>query len=399
LVLLVFTVATRPSRAWWEDGHNIVAGIAESHLSQKARAGIKQLIGDRSIADGRIAVWADFIKGNRAFKTVYPNNDKWHYVDIPFEAERFVAERDCKNGDCIISAISRFRAVLADGSADKTKRKEALMFLVHFVGDLHQPLHCAERNHDQGGNLLRVTYLGKEQDDNQKQYNLHRVWDDNLVREGKGDLKLSDYIRRLDAAIVAEEARQWQKNDVASWAWEGHQIAVASTYRQADGKTELPRQGPVKLDEAYVSKNKTIVKNQLQKAGIRLAFVLNRAFDPDLLGAGGKEDKPIAPAAAAKQVGQKCTLAMEIQSTGKTRDGRLIFLNSEASFRNESNFTLVIDGQAQERFKKASIADPAAYFKGKHVQATGTITLYKKKPEIRIDDPSQIKIVDTQTKK
>jgi hypothetical protein len=100
-----------------------------------------------------------------------------------------------------------------------------------------------------------------------------------LNRKTPKSHRSADYVRRLDAAITMDQARSWQMGEIKDWAWESHQIAVACVYKLADGKTELPREGPANLDGAYVSKNKVIVAKQLQKAGIRLATVLNKAFE------------------------------------------------------------------------------------------------------------------------
>jgi DNA/RNA endonuclease YhcR with UshA esterase domain len=109
--------------------------------------------------------------------------------------------------------------------------------------------------------------------------------------------------------------------------------------------------------------------------------------------AAGPPQRPISPAEAAKAVDQKCTVLMEVKSIGKDRRGRFVFLNSEANYRDGKNFTLVIDRSALENFKKASIADPAAHFKGERVLVTGKVTLFQNRPQIKIDDPTQIKIM------
>jgi DNA/RNA endonuclease YhcR with UshA esterase domain len=107
-----------------------------------------------------------------------------------------------------------------------------------------------------------------------------------------------------------------------------------------------------------------------------------------------KDAKPATPAEAAKLVNKKCTVVMVISSTGEARGKRFIFLNSEENFRDKNNFTLVIEKKTLAKFKKAKIDNPAAHFKGKKVQVTGTVTLYNKKPQIKVEDPGQIKIVE-----
>src|SRR5687768_4856710 len=142
---VVTLVVTAPPAAWaWgEEGHVAVARIAENHLSAKARAGIGDLIGDRSISDKKVALWADLIKKSSLFQKKYPRNQTWHYIDLPAGVENPSIAEFCKDDNCVVEAVKRFRAVLADPQAGELQRKEALFFLVHFIGDLHQPLHCA----------------------------------------------------------------------------------------------------------------------------------------------------------------------------------------------------------------------------------------------------------------
>jgi DNA/RNA endonuclease YhcR with UshA esterase domain len=107
-----------------------------------------------------------------------------------------------------------------------------------------------------------------------------------------------------------------------------------------------------------------------------------------------KESRPVPPAEAAKLVNKKCTVEMEVKSTGRSQRGGLIFLNSEANYRDGKNFTLLIDRKAADKLKKAGIADPAAHFKGKTVYVSGTVTLYQNRPQIQVEEPGQIKVVE-----
>ncbi len=119
---------------------------------------------------------------------------------------------------------------------------------------------------------------------------------------------------------------------------------------------------------------------------------------PALVCADDKKGKPLTTAEAAKKVNQKCTVVMDVKSTGRTRRGARLFLNSEANYKSDKNFVVVIDKQDVPKFKKAGIADPLAHFKGKAVRVTGTVILYNGKPQIKVDDPGQIKVVDKKGK-
>jgi hypothetical protein len=275
LVLVLLALAARPAWAWGEKGHVIIDAIADRHLTEQARAGIREILGDRSIADGRLASWADEIKRSAHYRRIYPHNDRWHFVDIPFAAHSFDPERDCWHHNCVVQQLPRFVRILADKNSDPEKRKEALLFVLHLVGDLHQPLHCAERNGDHGGTLLTVEYPRHTDEE----LSLHFVWDENLVNAGIERRDLREYARDLDADITPEQISSWSKGHYRDWAWETHRVAVQSAYRDADGR-ELPASGTVILDRDYVRKNKEVVREQLRKAGIRLAKVLNDAFQP-----------------------------------------------------------------------------------------------------------------------
>ena len=273
-LVIVCWAGAGTARAWGEKGHVIVAAVAEFHLNQKAKAGIRALLGDRPISSTRLANWADLIKRSSAYQKKYPKNSSFHFVDVPYQEEGFDKARDSNDGNNVIEAIDRFRKVLAS-SEDAEDRKDALLFLVHLVGDLHQPLHCADREKDRGGNLLKVIFV----EDRSRGLNLHRVWDTNLVNEAMGDLEPLDYARRIDAAVTAKQKADWQKGNTVDWANATHKLAVERAYRKGDGGTPLPRDGPVELDQKYADTNKLVVREQLQKAGIRLAFVLNEAFE------------------------------------------------------------------------------------------------------------------------
>jgi len=260
---LFLSVAVDWAGAWGWEGHIIVAHIAEQHLTDKAKAGIAQLLGpDRKLSDDPVASWADHIRRDR------PETGPWHYVDIPFEATSYDPTRDCPTGRCVVAHIEHFAAVLADTNATTVSRAEALRFVVHFVGDMHQPLHSTERNHDKGGNLVKITFLSDSETGN-----LHSVWDSMLLRQYLGGQDVSGYADKLNSRITPQQMKDWAGGLVADWAWESHHQAVAHTY------AGVPIQDtPFNLDQQYVAGNRDVVETQLMRAGIRLANVLNKAF-------------------------------------------------------------------------------------------------------------------------
>jgi hypothetical protein len=249
--------------AWGGDGHQIVALIAEDHLTPQAKAGIHELLGkDVNISDAEIASWADDYR--REHRTTAP----WHYVDIPVEADAFDEARDGQDGNNVIDKINEFEKVLADKSASTGERAKALKFVVHFVGDEHQPLHCAERNGDKGGNTRLVFYL-----DRKRAVNLHSVWDSTILIQRRGTVRIAEYADGLNAKITPDQLAQWQKGTPTDWANEAHLLARTAAYSgvQADGP-------PPKLDQDYVNRNGVVIEQQLERGGVRLALLLNRAF-------------------------------------------------------------------------------------------------------------------------
>jgi hypothetical protein len=262
-VVLFLSVAVGWAGAWGWEGHVIVGRIAEQHLTEKAKTAIAQLLGpDRKIEDTSVASWPDNIRRDR------PETGPWHYVDIPFDAVSYDPTRDCKNDQCVVAQTEHFAAVLADTNATTVSRAEALRFVVHFVGDLHQPLHCIERNHDKGGNLVKITFLSKPEAGN-----LHSAWDSLLIRQYLGGEDVLQYADQLNSRITPQEMKDWAGGTVADWAWETHQQAVAHAY------AGIPIQAtPINLSPEYVAGNQEVVETQLMKAGIRLAVVLNKAF-------------------------------------------------------------------------------------------------------------------------
>jgi hypothetical protein len=267
-LLVVFWSFPQSAWGWGKEGHQIVGFIAENHLTPQARAAVDELLGQgRRISDEETSNWADYVR-NQVRAT-----GPWHYVDIPVESGKYDRKRDCKNSDCVVARVKLFQDILADRSLRPSDRQQALKFLVHFVADMHQPLHCAERRDsmgrpDRGGNECKVRFL-----DDPVETNLHRVWDTNLLVHSLGEMSLADYANQLNSRITAEQKSAWHKGRARAWANESNKVAIDFVYTgaAADG-------APTRLDQAYVRKNQRVVDEQLAKAGVRLAKILNEVF-------------------------------------------------------------------------------------------------------------------------
>jgi hypothetical protein len=287
--IVVLAGASDSASAWWEDGHIIVARIAEKNLTDAARAGIVALLsenqaGERRISDTKICNWADLIRSSGALNRKYPKNDTWHYINIELKDER--GSLKFPDDDHVVGAIERFKKVLRDPKADKQDRKEALYFIVHFVGDMHQPMHTGNRDDDKGGNMQPIKSVevnGKPAVDTfGKPHNLHKVWDGHLLNAEKGTLTNDDFATRLNDEITAADREAWREGATEDWAWDSHYLCVDRVYKFSDG-TALPAPDALPVDltaDNYMKANRPFVRQQLKKGGIRLAKVLNEAFEP-----------------------------------------------------------------------------------------------------------------------
>jgi len=243
------------SMAWGKTGHRIVGQIAESYLTPKAKAAIKAILGNESIA--MASNWADFIKSDSAYNYLY----NWHFVDVPdsFSKADF---KDFLEKDTAANAYNKLNFLikeLKDKNLSKDKKLLYLRMLIHIVGDIHQPLHVG-RSSDLGGNKIKVKWF---KDDT----NLHAVWDDKLI--DFQELSYTEYANAINFTTPAQRAA-WQKTPIWQWLYESNQIAF-SLY---DEITE-PEQ---KLSYSYNYEHYATLNQQLLKGGVRLAGILNAIF-------------------------------------------------------------------------------------------------------------------------
>jgi hypothetical protein len=251
-------VAPARAHAWGRDGHQVVAIIAEHHLTPAARAQVLELLhADGATHLAEVASWAD------DYRNQHRETGPWHFVDIELGDQRYDQARDCPKGECVVAKLSEFAKVLADPAASQADRIMALKFVVHFAGDLHQPLHCAD-HHDKGGNTVQVLYRGNT-------VNLHHVWDTELV-EAAGGNDPAKLAADLDAGLPPPVSDELAHRAPADWASEAHATAVKVAYGA------LPNNPAEDLAGAYTDAAVPVVKVHLEEAGFRLARVLNEAL-------------------------------------------------------------------------------------------------------------------------
>jgi len=250
LALITLILAPAATRAWGQNGHRVVGQIAENHLSAEAKRGVEALVGPDSLA--RISTWADEIRSDRSWDEAIP----WHYINIPPGGELETTER-APAGD-VLAALERFEGVLRDETSSHEDKAVALKFLVHFVGDVHQPLHTGYSS-DRGGNDILVLWFDEPS-------NLHSVWDSELIEH-----------QRLSFSEMATFFDHPTPEQVAAWQADGYREWIAESRALLDQIYEL---GNRRLSWHYAYRATPIVERRLLQAGVRLAGLLNRVFAP-----------------------------------------------------------------------------------------------------------------------
>ncbi len=235
---------------WGKTGHRVTGEIASQHLTNRARKAIFKLLDGQSLAI--VSTYADEIKSDRQYKKYSP----WHYVNFSFD-KKYGEEQPNEHGD-LVKGIEKCVAVLKDPKAAKKDKAFYLKMLVHFIGDLHQPLHVG-RGEDKGGNTIQVRWFNKGS-------NLHKVWDSEMIDSyGMSYTELANN----KAVLSKEEIRKIERGSVLDWVNESQNLAK-EVYKTANVGEKL------RYRYSYV--NFPIVREQLQKGGIRLAKVLNEIF-------------------------------------------------------------------------------------------------------------------------
>jgi hypothetical protein len=299
-LLAAFPLLTGSAFGWGCEGHQMIALIARAHLTPVVSSAVDRLLRENPIdptlnrfckdrpndpmADS--ATWADDVR------TIEKTGD-WHFIDIPLAAQAGSdAMKWCKPAQdgqpgCIVSAIEYEWAILRDKSRPAPVRAKALRYLIHFVGDLSQPLHASD-NHDRGGNCTEIRFFAEP-----NPQNLHAIWDYKIIARDLEARKATQvqYAKTLDEDFARSES----KIDVLAWAWDSHAIASSVVY--ADLKPPIPISTAgtadqaectaeraavaslhISIDDEYVGHVLPVVREQLAKAGLRLAALLNQTF-------------------------------------------------------------------------------------------------------------------------
>jgi len=276
--LALTIVLAAPAHAYWEFGHQTIARIAYANVRPATRRAIDRLLAETPRLDTPecpattiegASTWADCVKplkgadGKSRFGYAY----NWHFQDVNI-CQPFTLEEACKDGNCVSAQITRDVAVLKDRRASAKERAQALVFLIHFVGDLHQPLHAGEKG-DKGGNDVAATYGSYSP----KRFNLHSVWDGTLAE--RAITSGPSLVRRYPAA----EKRRIAAGDVTDWSRESWKVAHDVVYASAlHGDPCAPSPAKVTLDEATIERVVPVARLEVERGGLRLAKLLDEAL-------------------------------------------------------------------------------------------------------------------------
>jgi hypothetical protein len=347
--------------SWGYKGHRAVATIAQKHLTSNTAYVVSVYLKGESMAD--VSTWADENK-NRI-------TAPWHFLNLPLGLthEQFVQAVSTSDNN-VYTAILKTEASLKDNTLSFDEKNEALKYLIHLVGDAHQPMHVS-RKEDKGGNTIQVRF------DNTGT-NLHSLWDGKLIdHEG---FSQEDIGGQYDKA-TAEQIKKWQADSPMEWLWESYQISSRLYAETKPGQT---------IDDVYYKKYIPVIHQRIDQAGIRLAGELNRIFINEKVKTTSVTlthpppvknlQVPVKLEEAKNLVGSTVTTGGKVYGTKDI--GSMVLVNLGAAYPNQL-LTLALKGDAKSL---------AAQIDGKYITVTGTVIDYKGKPEIVITDVGQITI-------
>jgi hypothetical protein len=365
---IFFVVVAIVLISWGSVGHHAIGKIAERHLTPAAQAAVHELLGNESLAD--IASWADEVRPTPEYRQTEP----WHYINEPSGLSFDEFERQVERGDGmnVYKALLAQEKAVSDVKTTKQQKAEALKFIVHFVGDMHQPMHVSHAE-DKGGNTIQVNFDGKGT-------NLHSLWDSKLI-----DRFASNYQELADKVDHATPAQigQWQKDAPIKWAWESYEIS-SKLYTEVDAMRSRS------IGDAYYQEHIGNVEQRLEQAGVRLAGVLNNLFAHGLVGSVAGGEPMVTPGAtsgavvkidvkdAAAHVDENVVVTAQVYGV-KAMEG-LTLVNLGAAYPNQP-LTVVLRGEA---------IGIAGDISGRVIQVTGKVEMYRGKPQIAVRDPKMI---------
>ena len=250
IIMFLFSITTNASEDWSDTGHRVVGEIAYKHLKPRVKRKIKKLLNDKSLAF--VSTYADEIKSDKRYNEFYT----WHYINMPLDSNYEDSEKS-ESGD-LVTGINYCINIINDENASNEDKVFYLKLLVHFIGDLHQPMHVGLVE-DKGGNDFKLQWFYSDT-------NLHAVWDRKMIDSyNMSYTELADNANKLNKV----EVKSIQEGSIVDWVNETHQL-TKHVYANVEPNENLRYK--------YSYDNFETVRSQLQKAGLRLAKVLNELF-------------------------------------------------------------------------------------------------------------------------
>lgn len=371
--LIVLTIALV---SWGQKGHKAIASIAEKHLTTNTKTIVNSYLKGETMNEA--STWADEISNDSQYK----KTASWHYINLPLglTKEQFTDYVMKQNTDNVYTAILKAEANLKDKTLSQAQKKEALKFLIHLVGDAHQPMHVS-RAEDKGGNNVQIRFNGEGT-------NLHALWDGKLIdHEG---FNYAEMAKKYDWANP-EQVKKWQADSPMQWLWESYQVSTQIYDEVQPGGN---------IDEASYKKSIAIIHLRIAQAGVRLAGELNRLFKDQqptpnektitppaiVIPATKIAATPLSKATVVKLADLKNSVGKNVIVTGKVfslKDIKsMVLVNVGAAHPNQL-LTLALKGNAKKLADKIN---------GKTITIQGTVTMFKGKPEMVVNDPDLIKL-------
>lgn len=259
LAAAALSLSSSPAMAWGTNGHRVTGKIAQSYLTDEAKAGVTKILGVESIAEA--STWPDFMRSapSNFWEKGTPS---WHYVTVP--PGTIYSEASAPTAGDAVTALENFTRQVRDENLSIEERQLALRFVIHIVEDLHQPLHNGKGD-DRGGNAVKVIFMEEDT-------NLHKVWDEDLIDHEQ--LSYSEMARWLQRRITQEQRLAWSDPNPQTWIAES--IVMRDRIYAGIGPRD-PEKIP-NLSYSYVFKHKADIDLRLQQGGVRLATYLNVLF-------------------------------------------------------------------------------------------------------------------------
>jgi S1/P1 Nuclease len=391
LLLCTLFVTAIALISWGVTGHRTIGRIAANHLSPQASAAVRELLGSETLAEA--STWPDEVRSQPEYK----HTGSWHYINLPLGLSEAEFEKTVKGmtQENVYSALLQQEQILGSTTPTKEQKIEALKFIVHFIGDLHQPMHVS-REEDKGGNTIQVNYSGVGT-------NLHALWDSKLLDHlGLDDQQLADKVDH----VTADQITAWQNDPLIKWIWESYVIS-SKLYAEIDAMNGRS------IDDSYYQAHIQIVQQRIEMAGVRLAGVLNRIFASGLVTSSAGALTPGAAAgnaqattagsgnALASGAGNGNATTIDVHDAAKHYNEYVKVSAKVYGYKALESMTLVNLGAAYPDqlltvVLRGDARSLSSGLDGQTIYVTGKMVSYKDKPEIVVTDPAMIVVAKQQ---